>query len=276
MIIAHPSRAARLLPLAAFFAAGGCFATRSDVRVVQTDLASFRTELLKANADQREALAAALRTLAVASDSVRVMSNRLTSVQGDVRGGLRDVNEQLIQVQELLKQSAGRLDQLRRDQEIRANQAAMVPMAPPAGMPMSAADSAAGMMMAASPEQGPLALYSNGRSQLARGSWSTAREIFQELLTNYPTSDRAPGAQLGIGETYYGEKQVNAALPAYAVVFQKYPDSPEAPTSLWKRALILIDLNRPAEAKPLLQQIVSRYMNSDVYLQATEKLKTMK
>ncbi|MEO7359719.1 MAG: tetratricopeptide repeat protein [Gemmatimonadaceae bacterium] len=275
-MIAHASRAVRLLPLAALFAAGGCFATRNDVRVVQTDLASFRTELLKANADQREALAAALRTLAVASDSVRVMSNRLTSVQGDVRGGLRDVNEQLIQVQELLKQSAGRMDQLRREQEIRANQAAMIPMAPPTGMPMTAADSAAALMAPVSPDMGPLQLYTNGRGQLARGSWSTAREIFQELLTNFPTSDRAPGAQIGIGETYAGEKQVNAALPAYAVVFQKYPDAPEAPTSLWKRALILIDLNRPAEAKPLLQQIISRYKNSDVYLQADEKLKTMR
>ena len=81
------SRGVRVLPLAALFAAGGCFATRNDVRVVQSDLASFRTELLKANADQRDALASALRTLGVASDSVRVMSNRLTSVQGDIRGG---------------------------------------------------------------------------------------------------------------------------------------------------------------------------------------------
>lgn len=277
-MIAHTSRAVRLLPLAALFAAGGCFATRNDVRVVQSDLASFRTELLKANADQREALAAALRTLAVASDSVKVMSNRLTSVQGDVRGGLRDVNEQLIQVQELLKQSASRLEVLRKEQEIRANQAAQVPTVPPAGYPMTAADSAARASAGApgAPTTGPIELYNSGRSQLARGSWSTAREIFQDLLTNFPTSDKAPDAQLGIGQTYEGEKQNTAALAAYGVVVQKYPESSAAPTSLWKRANILIDLNRPAEAKPLLQQIVTRYKTSDVYLQADEKLKTMK
>lgn len=271
-MIAHTSRAVRLLPLAALFAASGCFATRNDVRVVQSDLASFRTELLKANADQREALASALRTLAIASDSVKVMSNRLTSVQGDVRGGLRDVNEQLIQVQELLKQSAGRLEQLRKEQEVRANQAAMVTIPPVAGGLPDTVQRAT----PSSPVTGPLELYQNGRNQLARGSWSTAREIFQELLTTYPASERAPGAQLGIGQTYEGEKQVNAALPAYAVVMQKYPDSPEAPVSLWKRALILIDLNRAAEAKPLLKTIIDRYKTSDVYLQADEKYKTMK
>ncbi|MEO7996547.1 MAG: tetratricopeptide repeat protein [Gemmatimonadaceae bacterium] len=270
MMIAHTSRGVRLLPLAALFAAGGCFATRNDVRVVQSDLASFRTELLKANADQRDALANALRTLQVASDSVRVMSNRLTSVQGDIRGGLRDVNEQLIQVQELLKQSATRLQDLRKEQEIRANQAAMIPAAPVAGMPDST------QRMPVSPVVGELELYANGNAQLTRGSWSTAREIFQELLTNYPLSYRAPAAQLGIGKTYEGEKQTPAALAAYGVVVQKYPDSPEAPTSLWKRANILIDLNRATEAKLLLQQITTRYTNSDVFLQAQDKLKTMK
>lgn len=276
-MIAHTSRAVRLLPLVALVATGGCFATRNDVRVVQSDIASFRTEMLKANTEQRDALAQAMRTLAIASDSVRAMSNRLTFVQGNVAGGLRDVNEQLIQVQELLKQSGSRLDALRREQEIRNSQAAMVPATPPvAGVPMTAADSAARAAQTTTPSSGPYVLYDDGVKQLARGSWSTAREIFQELLDKYPTSDRAPGAQLGLGRTYDGEKQTNAALAAYAVVMQKYPDSPEAPTSLWKRANIMIDLNRPAEAKPLLNQIVTKYTTSNEYLLAVDKLKTMK
>lgn len=275
-MIAHTSRALRLLPLAALFAAGGCFATRNDVRVVQSDLASFRTELLKANADQREALASAMRTLAVASDSVKVMSNRLTSVQGAMLGGLRDVNEQLIQVQELLKQSAGRLEQLRRDQEIRANQAAMAQTLPPTGMPMTAADSAAARGAATTPQQGPAEMYSSGRSQLLRGSYSTAREIFQDFLAAYPTDPNAAAAQLSIGQAYEGEKNLAAAIPAYAAVVAKYPDSPQAAPSLWKRALILNGQGRGADAKALLQQIVARYKTSDEFALATDMLKTMK
>lgn len=267
------SRAVRLLPLVALFAAGGCFATRNDVRVVQSDLASFRTEQLKANADQREALAVAMRTLAVASDSVKVMSNRLTSVQGAMLGGLRDVNEQLIQVQELLKQSAGRLEQLRKDQEIRANQAAAIPAVPPTGNPVTAADSAA---MPRAPVVGPSEMLANGRQQQGKGSWSTAREIYQDILTNYPTFDRASDAQLYLAQTYEGEKNFSAALPAYAAVVQKYPDSPAAPTSLYKRALILKDQGKTVEAKQLLQTIITRYKNSTEYSLADDLLKTMK
>jgi len=271
-MIAHTSRAVRLLPLAALFAAGGCFATRNDVRVVQSDLASFRTEQLKANADQREALAAAMRTLAVASDSVKVMSNRLTSVQGGLLGGLRDVNEQLIQVQELLKQSAGNLERLRREQEIRANQAAMVPTAPPSGIP----DSTGAAGAPASPLVGPNEMLQSGRNQQAKGSWSTARGIYQDLLATYPTFNRASDAQLYLAQTYEGEKAFAAALPAYAVVMQKYPDSPAAPTSLWKRALILRSQNKDSEARPLLQLIISRYKSSTEFALAEDMLKNMK
>ena len=41
----------------------------------------------------KEALAQALRIVTIASDSVKIMSNRLTSVQGDVRGGSRGVGD---------------------------------------------------------------------------------------------------------------------------------------------------------------------------------------
>ena len=268
-MIAQTSRAVRLLPLAALFAAGGCFATRNDVRVVQSDLASFRTEQLKANADQREALAVAMRTLAVASDSVRVMSNRLTSVQGAMLGGLRDVNEQLIQVQVLLKQSASLIDRLRGEQEIRSTQAAAVPAILSAGMSDTST-------RAAAPQTSASELLTNGRNQLTKGSWSTAREIFQELLTNYPTSDRAPDAQLYLAQAYDGAKNIAAALPAYAAVYQKYPDSPMAPRALWKRALIFESQGKIVEAKRELAIIVGRYKLSDEYSLADEKLKTMK
>ncbi|MEP6831961.1 MAG: tetratricopeptide repeat protein [Gemmatimonas sp.] len=271
MIISRTARAVRLLPLAALFAAGGCFATRNDVRVVQADLASFRTEQLKANADSREALTVAMRTLAVASDSVKAMNNRLTALQGDVKGGLRAIDEQLLEVQALLKQSSSRLEQLRKDAEIRQNQMS-VPIAPPTGV--ADTTSKAGAPVAAT--VGPREMYQDGRTLIAKGSWSTARSIFQDIVTNNPNDEMAPAAQLAIGQTFEGEKQPAAALAAYAAVYQKYPDSPEAPKSLYKRANILHGQNKDAEAKPLLQIIVTRFTRSDEYSLAVDLLKNMK
>jgi tol-pal system protein YbgF len=263
-------RVVRLVPLAALVAAGGCFATRSDVRLVQSDMASMRTELLKGQSDQKQELTQAIRTLAVASDSVRAMSNRLTAVQGDVRGGLRNVNDQLIQVQELLRQSAATITKLRSQNEQLYNQ----PAPPPAsgvGMP----DSVAAMVPQA-PQSGPAQLYESGSRNLQRNSTSTARSAFQELLTNFPTSDLAPQAQLGIGQSYQQERKFPEAQAAFATVYQRYPQSPAAPTALYKSGKIYQDQGSNAQAKALYQQIVAKYRGSDEFDLATDALKILK
>ena len=46
----------RVLPLVALVATAGCFATRGDVRIVQSDIASLRAEILKNQLEQRDAL----------------------------------------------------------------------------------------------------------------------------------------------------------------------------------------------------------------------------
>jgi tol-pal system protein YbgF len=264
---AGSSSALRVLPLVALVATGGCFATRSDVRLVQSDIASMRTELLKAHADENAGLVQAMRTLQVASDSVRVMSNRLTAIQGDVRGGLRGVNDQLIQVQELLKQSASAIQKVRADNEARFNQPVFAPP-PSAGVPDTT-------LMPQTPT-GPNNLYRDGMANLNRNSTSTARNAFQELLTKYPTSDLAPQAQLGIAQTYFNEKQYSAAQAAFSAVVAKYPDAPQAPTALYKSANLYITQGDHAKARLLLQQIVTKYRTSDEYETAIDLLKTLK
>ena len=122
---------------------------------------------------------------------------------------------------------------------------------------------------------GPTAaqLYQNGRDQLRRGSTSTARTYFQELLSNYPDSDLAPDAQNYIGQSLEREKNVNGADAAYAAVVTKYPDSRVAPNALYKRAQIALQKGNTAEARKLLQEVISRYpksMEADTRRRATQ------
>lgn len=270
------SRGVRLIPLAALVAAGGCFATRNDVRVVQSDLANVRTEMLKAAAEQKEALAQALRIVTVASDSVKVMSNRLTAVQGDVRGGLRDVNEQLIQVQQLLKQSEQVIARWRREQDQRQYNSPPTIPPPFAGTPMTAADSLAVAQAAAEPQATPGQLYMQARSNYNRGSWSTARIAFQELVDKFPNSVDAPMAQLGIAQTFDSERNVPGAMAAYGAVISKYPDSPASATARYKLALAYIAQNKNAEAIVLLQQIVDKFKTSNEHELAKDQLDKIK
>ena len=286
--VARVRRAWRMIPLVALVATGGCFATRNDVRIVQTDVAALRTEMLKNDATQRDALLQSTRMLSVITDSLSRISTRLVSIQGDVRGEARTIKEQLLQVQTLLGQSQANLNRLRAEMETRNNAMSVSPpvsppTTPPTGVsgttpPVAAATSGAVAAATADTSSGPGAaqLYQTGRDQLRRGSTSTARTYFQELLSKYPTSDLAPDAQNSIAQSLETEKNINGADAAYAAVVTKYPESRVAPNALYKRGQIALQKGITADARKLLQEVVSRYPKSMEAELAAEQLKTMR
>jgi tol-pal system protein YbgF len=279
----------RLVPLVALMATGGCFATRGDVRILQGDIAAMRADVLKGQREQSEALALTQRLLAVASDSVAKISARTVTIQGDVRGELRVVREQLLQVQTLLGQSQATIARLRAEMEARNAMMVVAPApvsggepvpssgrggsnrpAPAPPVPAASADTSTGVLA------GPNQLYTTGRDQLLRGATATARMTFQELITNYPQSDYAADAQFWIAESLAKENNAAAADAAYAAVVSAYPTSAKAPTALYKRAQLVLKQGNTGLARQLFEQVVARFPRSDEAELATETLKTLR
>jgi len=274
------SRVRRLVPLVVLVATGGCFATRGDVRIVQSDIAALRAELLRSQLAQHEALIQNRQMLERTGDSLSKVSARTVSIQGDLRGELRAIREQILQVQTLLGQSQATLARLR--SEIESRNAPSVAPPPPTGT-VPPATSAGGRptsptVVDSTPARapGPNQLYTDGRDQLTRGSSATARIYFQELLTNYPTSDYAPDAQFWIGESFAKEKNLPAADAAYAAVVSAHPSAAKAPTALYKRAQLVLQQGNSPQAKQLLEQVIARYPRSDEAELAAEQLKTLR
>jgi tol-pal system protein YbgF len=112
-----------------------------------------------------------------------------------------------------------------------------------------------------------------GQDQLRRGSITSARGAFNELLTKYPTSDLAPEALYGVAETWADEGNGVAADSVYALVVQRYPRSEVAPNALYKRASALRSIGRTEQAQALYRQIVDQYPRSDAALLAQEFLR---
>jgi len=273
----------RLVPLVALVATGGCFATRGDVRIVQSDILALRTEVVRQQEQHQETLTQTLRLLQVASDSLSRVSSRTVSIQGDVRGEMRAIREQLLQVQTLLGQSQATIGRLRAELEARNNAAPVAPTVPPTSGPPTASgtrnppagaavDSAA--MVPAGP--GPNQLFTNGMDQLNRGSTSTARTLFQELITVYPSSDYVPDAQYWIAESLAKENNIAAADAAYAAVVSAHPTSAKAPTALYKRAQLLLRQNNTTQARQLFEQVIAKYPRSNEAALAEETLKTLR
>ncbi|GMV11675.1 MAG TPA: tol-pal system protein YbgF [Gemmatimonadaceae bacterium] len=244
----------------------GCFATRNDMRILQGDILSFRTEAARADSARARQLAAVAASLGTVADSVRATSDRLTRFQGDSRGELRAIQQQLLQIQELTGQSQRRLQEMRAEMEARAQQAVAPPVVAPPG------DTSAIAPVQAAP--GPNQLYQLAYDQLRRGSYSAARAGFEELLRRYPTSELAPDAQINIAEAYAAEGTSTAADSAYAAVVEKYPRSMRASTALYKLALSIARQGRRADARTTMDRVVREYPTSDEADLAREWLRT--
>ena len=250
----------RLTPVVAL-ATGACFATRSDVQILQNDLRTLQTEqaLVRARADSADArrdsivnaqLDQLLNAVRAIRDSAAVTTLRLQRFQGEVREDLYGLGQQLIQIQTLTGASEQRLRQFRLDMEQRNREIQAA----------NAADTAARTAAAA---PGPEELYDVGLQQARRSAWTAARGAFDDLLRQYPQSAVAADAQLQVAYTYEGEKNQAKADSVYRVVVTTYPRSTAAPTALYKHAQSLIAANKTAEARTLIERLRREYAGSD-------------
>jgi tol-pal system protein YbgF len=267
-------------------AAGACVATRDDIRILQNDLAVMRAEQAQRDSVESARLAAVVELLDLTQDSLAAMSARVVRLQGDVRGDLYALGQQLLQVQELSGQSQRRLQELRAamearqlqmQQEAAAESAAVVR---PSGAAAPAGQAPAGQAPAgqAQPPQavtpGPNQLFQLALDQLRRGSTGAARLAFQDLLRQYPSSDVAPDALYYIGESYAQEGNVQSADSAFGAVVARFPESGKAPTAMYKRAGVLRGAGNPQAARAVLEALVRQYPRSAEADLAREMLQT--
>jgi len=286
---ARPLAVLRAAALASLAAAGAC-ATRSDVRVLQNDLRVMRMESMQADSARRAQLDAVIAALGRTQDSLRTMHAQVMKFQGDSRGEMYALGQQLIQIQELTGQSQRRLQELRGSLEQRAAElqtpapaaAAPAPQANPA--PAGAAPNATSPAVpnvsapseAAAAGPGPNQLFQLALDQLRRGSAVAARSGFQDLLRQYPSSDLAPEPQFYIAQSFESEGSVASADSAYALVVSRYPQSARAPSALYKRALALQAQGKVQAARAALDQVIRQYPRSDEAVLARDRLRTLR
>lgn len=276
---------------------GACFATRNDVRILQQDLQTVRAERIASDSALLraiEAVSAELTrvgvVLAQVGDTARVSHATTMRLRGDVREDLQAIRQQLIMIQELTGQSQRRIQELRAEMEARAaelstqeaNQAT-VPVPVPVPVPTGAsrpgttrpntAPPPAPAPVRPAPAPGPAQLYQLGQDQMRRGSVSSARAAYTELLDKHPNSDLADEALYGIAETWADEGNGVAADSVYAQVVLRFPRSDMAPNALYKRASAYRAVGRTAQAEALYKQIVAQYPQSNAALLAQEFLR---
>jgi tol-pal system protein YbgF len=245
-----------LAPVAAS-AATGCFASKSDIVLLQDEIRSMRASQLRADSarklQQDSAIMLSRRTI----DSVRALSQRFGAFQANINGELFDIGKQLITLQELAGMSSRRITDLRAELENRSQ------------APVPPSDTAA------PPAPGPAQMFQLSYDLLRRRSYSAARTGFEEMLRRYPDFDEASAAVLYIAQSFEEEKRTAEADSVYSLLVTRYPRSKDAPTALYKYGMSQLRQRKNAAARAAFNRVVSQYPNSTEADLAREAIRTI-
>lgn len=228
----------------------GC-ALKGDVRKVELQVQALRAELSHSDsvrAAERDSILAAVRA---AQQALTAQQAYLVQLRGDVRTELLAVQQQLVAVSELTGQSQQRLTELRSRMEARQQQAEAA--TPPGGVPVGPSGNPAG--------PGPDQMYDVSLQQYRRGSISTARLGFREFLRVFPTHERAADALFYVGESFEKEAPDSAAA-VYDQVVKAYPNSPRAPSAIYKMGLLAEQRGDKGAARTLYTRVINGYPRS--------------
>ena len=247
-----------VVPVAAVFAATGCMASKSDIRLLQDEIRTLRAMQGRADTARRSQADSALVLMNRTNDSLRVLALRFASFQATVGGELFEMGKQLITIQELTGMSSKRIMELRSSMEERAQTMASSDTSAAAGTP------------------GPAQLFQISFDQLRRGSYGTARAGFEELLRRYPEFDEASAAQLYIADSFAQERRTAEADSVYGLVVRQYPRSKDAPTALYKYGLSQLAQGKTAGARAALQRVVREYPSSTEAELARDRLRNIR
>jgi tol-pal system protein YbgF len=246
----------------------GCV-SKSDVQLVQGEVALLRAETMRRDSTRAAQLGEVLQIQRQIMDSLTASRRAVGQLKGDISSDLYNIQQQLVQLQELTGQSQQRLSELRTQLEARGAQ--IETTAPPGGgapAPGDTAQPAGGA--SASADQ----MYEASLAQLRRGSTSTARLGLRELLRNYPTSQRTPDALYFIGQSYAAENPDSAAA-YYTQVVDRFGTSARAPSALYNLGLLAERRKDSTKAKDAYQRVVQKYPQSDEAALARDRLKAL-
>jgi len=262
------NRGRSLLVVFALVATTGCFASKSELDQLRLEMNTVRDESSAADSMRAVQMAQILSTLRSVNDTLAALSTRVTRVRAESQSGMRDLHDQVVQLQEATGQSQQRLQEMRAaiDQRNRA-----VAPAPPPPAPGAAPDTTPAVAEA----PGANELFQIGKDQLGRRAFAAARSAFTDLLTRFPDSELAADAQFYLAESLAGEGKTASADTAYATVVSKYPTSLRAATALYKRGISQQKAGRTATAKKTFNDVIRLFPESDEAALARERLRAM-
>jgi tol-pal system protein YbgF len=118
----------------------------------------------------------------------------------------------------------------------------------------------------------PEQLFAAAYIDYSRGNDELALSEFRQYVETYPGSEVADNAQYWVGEILYAQKKLPEASAAFEQVKIINPNGDKTPAALYKRGLILLELQRKEEAVVQLLTVYNDYSKTKEAELAKSKL----
>lgn len=117
--------------------------------------------------------------------------------------------------------------------------------------------------------------YEQAKRAFDEGDMEAARLQFENFINTFPKSPLAANARFWIADSYYVEKWYEKAILEYQRVLEEYPDSNKTAAARLKQGYAFAELGENANARLILNELITRYPDSREAGFAKEKLKKL-
>lgn len=244
-------------------ALSGCFSfvTKEEGQRMQDQIASMQKQLSqsseqikKQTEELNRLIAESQRLNSVLADSVQ-RSEKLQADLMQTKGQTEDIQKNVEAQQALQKQFLAERSAL--DTRITAIEQRLPK--PPPDVP----DSPEGVLQAA-------------QKALDGKQMNDARRMFGEFVKKYPTDPRAAGAQLKVGDIYFGESKYDYAIGSYVKVIDLFPKADEVEPAMYKAGEAFLAIKRCGDARVYFQELIKRYPKTKYKVDANDQLNHIK
>ncbi len=258
-----------LLPLAvlaATLAAAGCGSSQLDS--MEQQLADVQRQVLqiqKQGSSKEEV--AGLQTQAAEQ------TRNLLKAQADIQLELQSLSSLIEQLEGKLEDTNYRLAQL--SQQIAATNQQIKGLRPADAMPPPGSGNGGGGPISGAAAADPETLYRTSYNDYLRGNYDLAILGFRQYLESFGSTDLADNASYWIGESYYRQKRFQDAIREFDNVVTQYPNSDKVASALLRKGYAYLELGEQSKGVVQLQNVIRRYPKSDEANLARQQLSSL-
>lgn len=238
--------------------------TRNDVDSIKTRLFSMDRDLASVREESKSSVGAIEKGFKSDVSAVRKMSADIQATIDTTKGEMQVLNGKLDDAMLAVKKPADDLARYREDADkriISLEDRILKQQVQLDALSKKMAELA--KVKKEEPVSTPDSLYLKGLDSLKAGDVATAREQFGKFLEQNPKHDLAANAHYWIGETYYSEKNYEAAILSYQEVIKSYPGKDKVVAAMLKQAMSFNEIKDSKSARYVLKKLVEGFPKSE-------------